>query len=214
MQWNSRGSDDGIHRADRRIPLSPARCGAGCCLRRAQCCLGTCSTSCASAVWWCTTSSRFGIHGCRITRRWETTSWARVCSSAQRCCCSQSCCAGVRDAILALPSAALHRSQSPARSSATASLATTLRGVRDAHRARQRELCTGDDAEPRARPAAQNRQTGVFPARVGVYRLAARMERGAETGAVIFHWAEYTQAGGGPDGIDRRIAGRSARMTH
>ena len=47
-------------------------------------------------------------------------------------------------------------------------------------------------------PTAQNQQTGVFPARVGVYRLQREWNEALETGAVIFHWAEYTQAGGGP----------------
>jgi exosortase J len=46
-------------------------------------------------------------------------------------------------------------------------------------------------------PTAGNRQTGVFPGRVGEYRLQREWNEALESGAVIFHWAEYAQAGGG-----------------
>ncbi len=47
-------------------------------------------------------------------------------------------------------------------------------------------------------PSALNRQTGVFPARVGEYRLQREWNETLETGTWIFHWGEYTRAGGGP----------------
>ena len=45
--------------------------------------------------------------------------------------------------------------------------------------------------------SAQSRQAGVFPARVGEYRLQREWNEALMTGTVIFHWAEYTHAGGG-----------------
>ncbi len=46
-------------------------------------------------------------------------------------------------------------------------------------------------------PSAQNRQSGVFPARVGAYRLQREWNETLQTGTLVFHWAEYTQADGG-----------------
>ncbi len=43
-----------------------------------------------------------------------------------------------------------------------------------------------------------NQAAGVFPARVGEYRLEREWNESLVTGAVIFHWAEYAHAGGGP----------------
>ena len=45
--------------------------------------------------------------------------------------------------------------------------------------------------------SGQNRQTGVFPVRVGEYSLQREWNEALATGAVIFHWAEYTKAGEG-----------------
>jgi exosortase J len=45
--------------------------------------------------------------------------------------------------------------------------------------------------------SAVNNQTGVFPARVGEYRVRREWNETLVTGAVIFHWAEYTPTGGG-----------------
>jgi exosortase J len=42
----------------------------------------------------------------------------------------------------------------------------------------------------------QYQRTGVFPARVGEYRLQREWNETLVTGAVIFHWAEYTVATG------------------
>ena len=38
----------------------------------------------------------------------------------------------------------------------------------------------------------------VFPTRVGEYKLQREWNESLVTGQVLFHWAEYTQAGGGP----------------
>jgi exosortase J len=46
--------------------------------------------------------------------------------------------------------------------------------------------------------SAQNQQRGIFPARVREYRLQREWNETLVTGALIFHWAEYTRAGGGP----------------
>jgi exosortase J len=46
-------------------------------------------------------------------------------------------------------------------------------------------------------PSAQSKQTGVFPGRVGEYRLQREWNETLVTGAVIFHWAEYTPTSGG-----------------
>lgn len=46
--------------------------------------------------------------------------------------------------------------------------------------------------------SAQNQEAGIFPARVGEYSLQREWNETLVTGAVIFHWAEYTRAGGGP----------------
>ena len=46
--------------------------------------------------------------------------------------------------------------------------------------------------------AIQNQHAAAFPAQVGEYRLQREWNETLVTGAVIFHWAEYAQAGGGP----------------
>jgi exosortase J len=46
--------------------------------------------------------------------------------------------------------------------------------------------------------SAENRPTGVFPVRVGEYRLQREWNETVATGAVVFHWAEYTRVGEGP----------------
>ena len=46
--------------------------------------------------------------------------------------------------------------------------------------------------------SAESRQTGVFPLRVGEYRLQREWNETLATDAVIFHWAQYTRVGGGP----------------
>jgi exosortase J len=46
--------------------------------------------------------------------------------------------------------------------------------------------------------SAENRQTGVFPVRVGEYRLQREWNETVATGVVVFHWAEYTRVGDGP----------------
>ena len=45
--------------------------------------------------------------------------------------------------------------------------------------------------------APRNQTTGVFPAQVGEYRLQREWNESLVTGAVVFHWAEYAQPGGG-----------------
>src|SRR6201996_9613353 len=47
-------------------------------------------------------------------------------------------------------------------------------------------------------PTVQNQSTGVFPVQVGEYRLQREWNETPETGALVFHWAQYTPAGGGP----------------
>jgi exosortase J len=47
-------------------------------------------------------------------------------------------------------------------------------------------------------PSSSIRDSGVFPRQVGTYRLQREWNESLATGAVLFHWAEYTQAGGGP----------------
>jgi exosortase J len=46
--------------------------------------------------------------------------------------------------------------------------------------------------------SAQNHLAGTFPARVGEYSLQREWNESLATGAVIFHWAEYTKPGDGP----------------
>jgi exosortase J len=51
----------------------------------------------------------------------------------------------------------------------------------------------------RASPStAQNQTTGVFPVRVGEYRLQREWNETLVTGAMVFHWAQYTRLGEGP----------------
>lgn len=51
---------------------------------------------------------------------------------------------------------------------------------------------------PAGSSTALGRETGVFPRQVGAYRIEREWNESLMTGLVVYHWAEYTQASGGP----------------
>jgi exosortase J len=63
----------------------------------------------------------------------------------------------------------------------------------------------------------QNQTTGVFPARVGEYRLQREWNETLVTGPVVFHWAEYTQTDGGPTvsiGVSPNLGAHDTLICH
>ena len=65
--------------------------------------------------------------------------------------------------------------------------------------------------------SVQNRQTGVFPVRVGDYSLEREWNETLATGAVVFHWAEYRQGSAGPTlsiGVSPTLGAHDTLLCH
>lgn len=63
----------------------------------------------------------------------------------------------------------------------------------------------------------QNQSTGLFPARIGKYRLQREWNETLATGIVVFHWAQYAQPGAGVDvsvGVSPTLGAHDTLICH